>query len=251
MNTAEYEQMYHLEDSYWWYVGRHCLVESILRSRFGAPNPLAISERSILDVGCGTGAMSARLVKWGKLVSADFSPLALEFSQRRGLSKLVRADAMKLPLADAQFDVLIAMDMLEHLPDDDAALSEFYRVLKPGGMLIATVPAYPHLWSEHDVAAMHFRRYLRPQLGERVRAAGFHIEKLTFTMTTLYPVVALQRRISARKPIDAENPKTSIPRFPAPVNFGLKKLLAVENSVAQKVDLPFGVTLLTIAKKPS
>jgi len=251
MNTAEYERMYHLEDSYWWYVGRHCLVESILRSRFGAPSPLADPERTILDVGCGTGAMSVRLTKWGRLVSADYSPLALQFSQRRGIPNLIRADAMKLPLAGAQFDVLIAMDMLEHLPDDKAALAEFYRVLKPGGLLIATVPAYPHLWSEHDVAAMHFRRYLRPELLERVRSAGFRVEKLSHTMTTLYPIVALQRRLSARRPHDSQNPRTSIPIFPAPINFGLKKLLSVENSVAQRVNLPFGVTLLTVAKKPS
>ncbi len=249
MNTEEYERMYHLEDSYWWYVGRHCLVESILRSRFGAPNPLSISERTILDVGCGTGAMSARLTKWGRVVSADFSPLALHFTQRRGLTSMVRADAMKLPLATGQFDVLIAMDMLEHLPDDAAALSEFYRVLKPGGTMIATVPAYPHLWSDHDVAAMHFRRYLRPELLSRVRAAGFRVEKISHTMTTLYPIVALQRRLSARKPIKSHYSHTSIPLFPAPVNFGLKKLLAVENSVARRVNLPFGVTLLTIAKK--
>ncbi len=248
MNTAEYERMYHLEDSYWWYVGRHRLVESILRSRFGAPNPLAISERTILDVGCGTGAMSVRLKKWGKLVSADFSPLALQFSRRRGLESLVRADAMKLPLGTGQFDVLIAMDMLEHLPDDKAALDEFHRVLKPGGMLIATVPAYPHLWSEHDVAAMHFRRYLRPELLRRVSDAGFKIEKLSHTMTTLYPIVAVQRRLSARKPMGKEA-KTSIPLFPAPVNYGLKQLVSVENVFAQRLNFPFGVTLLTIAKK--
>src|SRR5438128_302523 len=145
MNAAEYERMYRLEDSYWWFVARHRLVDALIRSRYPQADP-DTAPLDILDVGCGTGAMSARLTRFGRVVSADFSPLALEFSRRRGLTHLVGADAMRLPFASNAFDLLIAMDMLEHLPDDKAALCEFYRVLKPGGRIIATVPAFALLW---------------------------------------------------------------------------------------------------------
>ena len=126
MNVAEYERMYRLEDTYWWFVARHRLIEAILTQLYGKNGKNSKndgSERILLDVGCGTGAMSARLTRFGKVVSADFSDQALQFSRRRGLTNLVGADAMKLPFASNQFDTIIAMDMLEHLPDDSAARS--------------------------------------------------------------------------------------------------------------------------------
>ena len=250
MNPGEYERMYRLEDTYWWFVGRHRLVEGLIAARYGRPRaqpqPLPLS---ILDVGCGTGAMSARLLKWGNVVSADFSPLALEFSRRRGLKHLLGADAMRLPLAANSFDLITVMDVLEHLPDDQAALCEFFRVLKPGGRVIATVPAYPHLWSEHDVALMHHRRYVRDQVDARFRAAGFQVEKLSHTMTTLYPVVSLQRRLNARKP-PHDPPQAAMPLFPAPVNSLLTRMFALENAVASRINLPVGVTIMCVAVKP-
>lgn len=247
MNVAEYERMYRLEDSYWWFVGRHRLMEALLRERYGRPGTQA-RPLDILDIGCGTGAMSIRLQGWGRVVSADFSPLALQFSRRRGLTHLAGADAMHLPFASERFDVLVAMDMLEHLPDDRAALCEFHRVLKPGGRMFAMVPAYPHLWSEHDVALMHHRRYLRREFAERFVTAGFRIEKLSHTMTALYPLVALQRRLNARKP-PHDPPEAALPLLPAPLNAALTALLTVENALARRLNFPFGVTILCIAVK--
>jgi ubiquinone/menaquinone biosynthesis C-methylase UbiE len=248
MNVAEYERMYRLEDSYWWFVARHRLIEALLRTRYGAPNAQT-EPLTILDIGCGTGAMSARIARWGRVVSADFSPLALQFSRRRGLAHLVGADAMRLPLASNRFDVLLAMDMLEHLPDDCRALSEFFRVLKPGGRVFATVPAYPHLWSEHDVALMHYRRYQRRELRERFTTSGFRLEKLSHTMTLLYPLVAMQRRINASRP-PHDPPQASMPLVPPPINAALTGLLAAENAIARRVDFPFGVTIVCVARKP-
>ncbi len=244
MNTAEYERMYRLEDTYWWFVGRHKLIENVMRAAY--PTPCA--DRVILDAGCGTGAMSIRLKQWGRVVSADFSPLALQFSRRRGLETLVCADAMRLPFSADSFDTIVSMDVLEHIPDDALALREFHRVLKPGGRVLLTVPAYPHLWSEHDVALMHFRRYKRAELEARFTEAGFRLEKLSHTMTTLYPIVSLQRKLNAKKP-PHDPPQAAMPQVPAPINSALKGLLTVENAVARRVNFPFGVTLLCIAVK--
>ncbi len=247
MNTLEYERMYRLEDSYWWFVARHRLTESILTRLFGLPTG-ENSGLTFLDIGCGTGAMSARLAKRGKVVSADFSSLALDFSKRRGLKNLVAADAMNLPFADNSFDALVAMDILEHLPDDCAAMSEFHRVLKTGGKVIASVPAYPHLWSEHDIALMHHRRYHRKEYGDRFIRAGFALDKLSHTMTLLYPIVALQRKLNARKP-QSERPQAAMPMFPRPINSALINLLGLENALARRLNFPFGVTILCVATK--
>src|SRR5262249_32298966 len=125
MNTEEYERMYRLEDSYWWFVGRHDLVLGFIVSLYGRQSDL-----TILDIGCGTGAMSEKMRGRGLVVSADFSPRALKFAQRRSLEYLCTSDAMKLAFRDQSFDLVIAMDTLEHLPDDACALHEIHRVLK-------------------------------------------------------------------------------------------------------------------------
>lgn len=248
MNAAEYERMYSLEDTYWWFVARHRLIESVLQAKFGEPDP-ENRRLLMLDVGCGTGAMSARLARWGRVVSADFSPLALKFSRRRGLNNLVGADAMRLPLASDRFDAIFSMDVLEHIPDDRLALREFYRVLKPGGRVFATVPAYQHLWSEHDIALMHHRRYIRSEMRARFCEAGFTLEKLSHTMTLLYPVVALQRKLNAAKP-PHDPPQAAMPMLPAGANSALAGLLNMENAIARRLSFPFGVTILCIARKP-
>ncbi len=244
MNVAEYERMYQLEDSYWWFVGRHLLVDKLLDQYFDGRKDL-----TVLDVGCGTGAMSARLQKRGHVVSADFSSLALKFSRRRKLTGLVQLDAMNLGLADDSFDVITAMDMLEHLPDDHAAVCEFFRVLKPGGLVVAMVPAYKHLWSEHDTALMHFRRYTRSEMTELFIRRGFSVKRVSHTMTTLYPFVALQRRLRAARP-PHDPPRAFMPIFPSPVNAVLTALMQCENAVSSKVNLPFGSTVLCVAQKP-
>ncbi len=245
MNPAEYTRMFTYEDEYWWFVGRHRLVEALVAQDY----PACASKRPIiLDAGCGTGAMSARLLRYGDVVSADFSPLALSFSRRRGLSHLVGADAMRLPLASCSFDAVVTMDVLEHLPDDRAALAEFYRILRPGGRVFATVPAYPHLWSEHDLALMHYRRYLRPELGTRFSEAGFTMEKLSHSMAALYPLVAVQRRLNGRRP-PHDPPTAAMPLVPRPINAALIGLLSVENSLARRLSFPFGLSILAVARK--
>jgi len=244
MNTEEYERMYRLEDSYWWFVGRHHLVQTFLREQYGAQNDLAL-----LDLGCGTGAMSRKLAAWGTVLSADLSPLALSFSRRRHLTRLCAADAMRLPFRDASFDLVIALDILEHLPDDDAALCEIHRVLKPGGRVLATVPAYPSLWSGHDVALMHFRRYVAREVRQRFAAVGLQIEKLSYAMTFLYPVVWLVRRLGGALRKNTP-PKSSLVPVPGFVNRLLVSLLAIENALIRRVNMPFGVTVFCMAARP-
>ena len=246
MNAKEYERMYRLEDSYWWFVGRHNLVLTFLRDLYGDRTDL-----NVLDIGCGTGAMSVQLARFGKVISADFSPLALQFSRRRNLTRLCAADAMRLPFRDNAFDIVVALDILEHLPNDQAALCEFQRVLKPGGRVIASVPAYKSLWSAHDVALMHFRRYVARQVRERLSTARLHVQKLSYAMTLLFPVVWLVRKASNLFAKSSAQPHASLVPVSSLANRALVRLLDTENAVIRHVNLPFGVTVFCVAQKAS
>lgn len=243
MNNEEYERMYRLEDSYWWFVGRHNLIETFLEKEYPGKNDL-----TILDIGCGTGAMSQKLNTKGLVVSADFSPLALTFSKKRGLNRLCNADAMNLPFKSESFDVIISLDILEHLPNDCAALREYLRVLKPGGKLFATVPAYASLWSGHDVALMHHRRYHTGELQRKVREAGFTLHKVSYAMTILCPVVWAYRKISR---FFGNKPAASLVPVPSVINRSLTSLLNLENAWIKRKSFPFGVTLFCVANKQS
>lgn len=240
MQTEEYERMYRLEDSYWWFVGRHNLVLGFVRRAYDARKDL-----TILDLGCGTGAMSQKLKPWGTVISADYSPLALAFSRKRNLSMLCASDAMRLPFRDNSFDLVVAMDILEHLKDDSAALCEVHRVLKPGGRIIATVPAYQSLWSGHDVALMHFRRYVAREVKERFSAARLQTQKISYAMTFLYPAAWVVRRVFNRR----SDPRASLVNVPRWVNGILVRVLSAENAVVGRVALPFGLSVFCMARR--
>lgn len=240
MNPAEYDRMYEFEDSYWWFIGRRRLILGLMGDNFGNRTDL-----SILDVGCGTGAMSASLRRFGRVVSADLSPLALQYSRRRDLNQLCSADATRLPFQDGAFDAVVALDLLEHIPDDNAAAREFARVLRPGGMLFSTVPAYRSLWSGHDQALMHMRRYTAPEVRSLLAGAGLHVTRLSYAMTALYPIVWLVRRRERRLP----EPQSSVRPLPGAINAALVGLLNIENAMLRHISLPFGVTVVAVAMK--
>src|SRR5947208_349797 len=138
-----------LEDWYWWFVARRSAALRFLADYLPRETPVRI-----LDAGCGTGALleALRHDPGRESVGLDFAEAALQFCRQRGYDRLVRGDLEALPFADARFDAVTALDVLEHVPDDHAAAREIARVLRPGGVLVASVPAYRFLWSSHDVA---------------------------------------------------------------------------------------------------
>jgi SAM-dependent methyltransferase len=189
--------------------------------------------------------MSVALGSQCHVVSADLSPLALSYSARRGIKSLCAADAQRLPFADHSFDGVIALDILEHLPDDAASAREICRVLKPGGRVVITVPAYQSLWSGHDLALMHQRRYVASEVRALFEAAGLRVRKLSYAMAFLYPVVWFVRRLTAAR---TKQEATLVP-VPAWANAVLAGLLRAENGAICAADLPFGVTVLCVGEK--
>lgn len=243
--------MFELEDSYWWFVARRELVRELLL-RHGpfrdSDNPKQ-KKPLVLDIGCGTGATLKAINDVCFAIGLDRSLEALRFCQKRDLQNLFLATGGLLPARSQSIDVVLALDLLEHIEDDAAAAKEFYRVLKPGGVLIVTVPACPELWSEHDEALDHLRRYRGRRLRRILVGAGFNIEKLSPVISLLLlPIAALRltQRILPRK---KGAPETAFIIPPKTINWLLIMLLRLERFWLRSFNLPVGVTLVSVARK--
>jgi ubiquinone/menaquinone biosynthesis C-methylase UbiE len=246
MNREEYDSMYRLEDSHWWFVARRNLLFRSLKRLLDARNN---AHPIILDVGCGTGGTLDRMRPLGDVVGLDLEPLALDFCRERGWHTLVNGSATALPFPDDTFDAAVALDVLEHIPDHHTAAREIARVLQPGGVLLATVPAYQSLWSRHDVALMHQRRYLAPEFGALLTAAGLEVEYLTYTVAALLPLVYLIRRAQRFFQPNA-TPRADAAHVAPLVNRALLALLDAESRLnLNGTHLPFGLTVFAIARK--
>jgi SAM-dependent methyltransferase len=250
VRAAELEKMFQLEETYWWFVARRRLVRDLL-ARYGPTSSRAESVPSlrILDVGCGTGATLRTLSEFGEVVGMDSSQEALRFSRRRGSFGLARARAEALPAPSGSVDVITALDLLEHIPDDAAAVRELARALRPGGVLLVTVPALPWLWSEHDEALDHLRRYRARRLREILEGAGLKVERLSPLITLMLLPIAALRMVQRALPGRKARPETAFIIPPAPVNLALTWLLWLESRWALRWSLPVGVSLMAVARK--
>lgn len=244
MNNFEYKQMYHLESFYWWFVARRRLVSEFMRQEVHC----TLGSPRILDAGCGTGLNLTILQEFGRVFGADSSETALRFCRSRGIQNLALSDLHDLAVADDSFDVITALDVLEHADDDVAAMHELWRVLKPGGSLLITVPAYGFLWSEHDEALHHRRRYAAYELRNKLAVAGFDVSRCTYFITLLFfPIMLL--RIAQNLFKDSVEPKTSHIILPEWLNSLLVRMLDAERLLLRVCDLPFGVSLVCVANK--
>lgn len=274
MEAHEYERMHALENDYWWFVGRREVIASLLRQarrrRKNAPREYSRGAPfDVLDLGCGTGANLPMLRDFagenGSVVGVDFSPLALRFaaaqleknqSESREYSRvaMLRGDAVHLPLRDASFDAVTMFDVLEHIEDAAGALRESHRVLWPGGALVLSVPAYKKLWSAHDEALHHFRRYEKHELHRALKSAGFRTRILSFSMSAMPPLAWAFRRFVL--PLRQKNRAVSIdtlgavlPAVPPFLNRALISYLRAEGKIIPHRPLRFGTSLVALAIK--
>jgi SAM-dependent methyltransferase len=246
MNPEEYARMHAFEDWYWWFVARRQVALTFARDYRPDGAPLRV-----LDAGCGTGALLERLSQdpEEEVYGVDFSRDALAFSRQRGQSRLVQGDLTALPFASDSFDLVTALDVVEHVERDVDALREICRVLRPGGVLLVSVPAYPFLWSSHDTALHHKRRYSAGILGPRLKQAGLSIVKMTYLLAFLFPAIALFR-VADRLRRRERRPRAHLVSIPPAINRLLIGLQEAELTVARRMSLPFGVTLFCVARKP-
>lgn len=239
MEPETYREQFELEDEHWWFNGRRAVIWSLLRP-LEATGPLRV-----LDAGCGTGRNLIEFGSLGPVSGVDASPQALDFCRARGIEDVRSGSLEALPFGDAAFDLILATDVIEHLGDDHLALRELRRVSAPSGHLLLTVPAYQWLWSEHDDAHHHFRRYTLRQLRRRVRGAGWSPVSWSYFNTTLLPAVAAVRLVSRlRTNRNGAGPRSNVRPTPAPINRLLEAPMRLEaRLIAQGAHLPAGVSI--------
>src|SRR6266478_204705 len=243
MNIAEYAEMYKLESFYWWFVARRRLLDSfvsVIAHEFKRP--------TILDVGCGTGINFSVLGKHGLTFSSDASEEALRFSKSRGIDGLVRSHIGSLPFMASTFDIVTALDVLEHVDDDLCALDELLRVTSEGGMLVITVPAYGFLWSEHDEALHHRRRYAASELRNKLTNAGFEVQRISYYITFLFFPILFMRFVQSvsKKSVHAKTSHVLLPKW---LNSLLIAILGFERVLLRWMNFPFGVSIVCLARK--
>ena len=192
MDDAAIDEMAGFEDHHWWFVGKRLLVSSLLGERLHRPG------LRILDVGCGTGGVLSALSAYGTTIGVDRSPRALHHSRQRGVTHVAAADMDRLPFGAAAFDLVLMLDVLEHFADEATVLRDVRRLLRPDGAVLVSVPAFQALFSEHDVALQHVRRYAAPQLRRALEANGFDVRRLTYTNVAALGPAAIVRGLLPR-----------------------------------------------------
>jgi SAM-dependent methyltransferase len=248
MELATYEEMYRLEDHHWWFVGKRLFVHALVRDLLARPH------LRVLDLGCGTGGLLAHLQADAAasrlVVGADRSQEALRFCGRRGLRSVACAETTRLPFRASTFDLVLLLDVLEHVHDEAALLGEIRAVLRPGATLLVSVPAYQFLWSAHDEALHHVRRYTAPRLRRALDAARFEIVRLTYTNAAALPPAVIVRGVLPRLGLRRADGTDLRPQA-AWVNRLLTGVYAAEAALVQHVRLPFGLSVVAVARRPA
>jgi SAM-dependent methyltransferase len=236
------------EANHWWFAARReivlGLIEQCLAGRNGNTRALRL-----LDIGCGAGGLLTHLRRFGTVAGVDAAPEAVAYARAKGDAD-VRQGALpdRIPFGPDEFDVITLLDVLEHIQDDTASLRTIYRLLGPEGFLVMTVPAYPFLWSQHDILNEHKRRYRRPELHVKLERAGFRLLKLSYYNTLLFPPIAAVRLLGRLR----RNQSTADQgRVGKTLNGMLRNVFAAEKHMLLQGSLPFGLSLIAIAQKPA
>jgi SAM-dependent methyltransferase len=246
MNPEEYEVMYQVEDHHWWYLGMERITCSVLERAL--PPEREARSLKILDAGCGTGAVMKYLAKYGEVTGFDFSTEALRFSQKRGHTRLVQASVLEMPFAPDLLDLIVSFDVIcARGVHDEQALSEFARILKPGGVVLLRLPAYYWMRGRHDVATHVDHRYTRGEIKTKLERHGLMPMHISYANTFLFPV-AVVKRLSERL-FSPQQTGSDLTLDPGPLNGVLCSILSAEAPLVSSIGLPFGLTVVALACK--
>ncbi len=241
MRSEVHQEHIELAEGHWWFRARRKIFAQLLDAFVRVPE-----KANILDLGPGGGSNLPILRDRGSVSVLDLDQGSLRNCAENGASELICADASHPPLAKASFDLICALDVLEHLEDDQGALQSWRELLVPSGRLLLSVPALPILWGRQDVLSGHFRRYRRAELKSKLEAAGFKLQRLSYFNSLLFPPILLIRLLM--RPFLGRQHRGSdfgTPRFG--LDGVLYRLFAAEGSWLLRRNLPIGVSLVAIA----
>jgi glycosyltransferase involved in cell wall biosynthesis len=242
MDEGKFDLMARLEREHWWFRAKRRLVEDRLSDH------AADRSGTVIDVGCGTGALVAELERgFARVVGTDLSEHAARLARREAGARPLLARAEALPFPDETATVLTSLDVVEHLDDDVVGLEELRRVIRPRGLLLLTVPAYDWAWSDHDVALGHRRRYTAARLRAATERAGFDVIEVSYFHAWLVPLAFVMRKTPLRRFAGDDQEEAS---FASPtVNRLLAAVTRLERALARHVRLPFGLSILLVARR--
>lgn len=239
------------EDDHWWFRSRTLMINTLMQQVLPQTSNL-----QVLDIGCGAGNMIHHLLRYGQVKGLEVDPRPVREARLRGYDVDLHDAAAPYPFADGSFDVVTALDVIEHIEDDRPALQETYRVLKPGGHIVVTVPAFMFLWSNNDIINAHYRRYTAAELRRRLSEAGFDVKRLSYNNFFVFPLAApliMLRR--GREPelashhLNEEEYQVEMEPASPTVNTVLTTVGQVEAGLARWLSLPFGTSLIAIGRK--
>lgn len=246
MKENEYRVMYDIERTYWWFRGKQFLIDIFFEENLNPSN-----NQRLLDLGSGTGVIMEQCQKWGIPYGVEISTLAIQMLKQRSLNLVVQADANQtIPFKDSIFTAVTCLDVLEHLENDTALLDEMIRICKPGGFILMTVPALQFLWSPHDEALYHKRRYTKNQMLNKIKQLNCTVIKATYFNATLFlPIVVVRKLKSLFKKNKEVRSDFFIP-LPKWLNRALYFWYSCELKCLKFTDIPIGVSVLLMIQKP-
>jgi len=250
MEATAYRQFEELERTHWWFRGRRSVYFGLLAHHLDGKRPARV-----LDLGCGMGGFLEGLSELGEeVLPCDISVESLARCAERGYPGGVVASGYDLPYADQSFDLVCMFDAIEHTEDDAKVMREVARILRPGGLALATVPAYQFLYANNDRIAKHYRRYTRGSLGAVFEQAGLTVERNTHSNVFLFPLIlptvlalkCVEKLFPRRLDPDHTNLSWPIPGF---VHGMLHGVFAAELPLSRRFDWPAGHSICAIARK--
>jgi SAM-dependent methyltransferase len=242
------------EDSHWWFASRTRALNAVM-----GPLLPQTSDFRLLDVGCGAGNMIHHLSRYGRVKGLEIDERPVKMAHQRGYDVDLFDVTDPMPFDDSSFDAVTALDVIEHNEDDMAILTDSYRVLKPGGHIIITVPAFMWLWSHNDDINAHVRRYTAGEIKQKLSQTGFKVKRVTYNNFFVFPMAAaliLLRRSSDAEPelashhLDEEEYQVEMEPASPPVNAVLTVVGQVEAALIRWVNLPVGTSLIAVGQKP-
>ena len=243
MEKAEYKNIFDNEKTHFYYVGTHNAVITLLNLYLNKKK-----NNIILDAGCGTGLLMKKLSNFGEIWGIDTSSEALKLAKKNNITKIKKASVEKIPFKDNRFDAIVSIDVLYHreVKNDLAALIEFKRVLKPGGILIIKNPAHNWLRGSHDIIIHTKRRYNRTEFKNKLDRAGLQIIKLSYINLFFLPLAILKRLTES---VLKTQPESDVQSLPEGINRLLINIYNLETKFLTKSEIPLGLSLFAVAKK--